>query len=139
MYLLHANPLFYQHVSVGVSFGEQAHPERSADASAPLFARFFLNGMFRFGFHYRIFGYEVWLGEALLPVSAYPPEYENWLEYIRDMGNLEGIKAVPAFYAADHYTTLGATMIYGLVSYAVSVLLRCMNGPTRRCMRIKTS
>ncbi len=188
--------------------------------SLPLFARFFLGKAFCFGFHYRIFGYEVWLGEALLSIcalvligflctcrsrisnrimacaalvfsigftffavaavlrhensfsyaplytegsaafgqilriavispwafigfeniahfseeysfsvkkvrgilfgsvtvttilylfvsmlsiSAYPPEYAGWLDYFRDMGNLEGIKAVPAFYAADHY------------------------------------
>ena len=189
--------------------------------SVPLFARFFLGDAFRFGFHYRIFGYEVWFGEALLSicailliailvtqapsrvsnrmmilaaaafvigflictaiaitrhdpsfsysplynegsnafaqivriaaispwafigfenaahfseeysfsmrkirrillasvlittlmyilvsllsVSAYPPEYESWMAYIQDMGSLSGIKAVPAFYAADRY------------------------------------
>lgn len=188
--------------------------------SVPLFARFFIGDTFRFGFHYNIYGYEVWMGEALLSIvavliigflclrstklingimvgaallfvfgftvcavvavirhdgtfsyspnyiegtdsiaqivriavispwafigfenvshfseeykfpikkvrsiliwsvvvttalyilvsllsiSAYPSEYENWLEYIRDMGNLSGLKAVPAFYAADYY------------------------------------
>ena len=197
--------------------------------SLPLFARFLLGDAFRFGFHYSIFGYEVWLGEALLSicavvligllccrsvrvpnrlmvaaaltfaagftlcaviavarhdgaysyaplytegssafaqivrlaaispwafigfenishfseeysfpvkrvrgiliwsvlittllylfvsllsVSAYPPEYESWLAYIRDMGRLKGIKAVPAFYAADHYLgRLGVTVL----------------------------
>ena len=39
----------------------------------------------------------------LLSVTAYPPEYENWLSYIRDHGNLEGLRGLPAFYAADHY------------------------------------
>ena len=39
----------------------------------------------------------------LLSVTAYPPEYDSWLEYIRDLGNLEGIRALPAFYAAEHY------------------------------------
>ena len=38
--------------------------------SLPLFARFFLGNAFRFGFHYRLFGYEVWLGEALLSICA---------------------------------------------------------------------
>ena len=38
--------------------------------SLPLFARFFLGNTFRFGFRYRIFGYEVWLGEALLSICA---------------------------------------------------------------------
>lgn len=40
---------------------------------------------------------------SVLSISAYPPEYGNWLAYIRDMGNLKGIKAVPAFYVAEHY------------------------------------
>ena len=38
--------------------------------SVPLFARFFLGDMFQFGFRYQIFGYEVWLGEALLSMCA---------------------------------------------------------------------
>ena len=45
----------------------------------------------------------LYLFVSLLSISAYPPEYESWLAYIRDMGNLVGIKAVPAFYAAEHY------------------------------------
>ena len=39
----------------------------------------------------------------LLSVSAYPPRYANWLEYIRDLNNLEGLEGLPAFYAANHY------------------------------------
>ena len=38
--------------------------------SLPLFARFFLGDAFRFGFHYQIFGYQVWFGEALLSICA---------------------------------------------------------------------
>ena len=211
--------------------------------SVPLFARFFLGDTFRFGFHYQIFGYEVWLGEALLSicavvlvgllcagsrrapngimiaaalvfalgftvcaviaiarhgsgfsyaplytegssafaqivriaaispwafigfenishfseeyrfqvkkvrgilissvlittalylfvsllsVSAYPPEYESWLAYIRDMGNLEGIKAVPAFYAADHY--LGRAGVTVLMLALFGVILTSLIG-----------
>ena len=211
--------------------------------SLPLFARFFLGNTFQFGFHYQIFGYQVWLGEALLSmcavaligflcvkssrlpgrimtaaaltfavgftvcaliaifrhepsfqyspfylegsssfaqiiriaaispwafigfenishfseeydfpvrkvrgiliasvlittllylfvtllsVSAYPPEYQNWLAYIQDMGNLEGIKAVPAFYAADHY--LGETGIIVLMLSLFGVILTSLIG-----------
>ena len=211
--------------------------------SLPLFARFFLGSTFHFGFHYRIFGYEVWLGEALLSicalviigllcsrssrlpnrimviaagvftlgftvcaiialfrhesafsysplynegssafaqivriaaispwafigfenvshfseeydfpikrvrriliwsvvittllylfvsllsVSAYPPEYESWLAYIRDMGNLEGIKAVPAFYAAEHY--LGQAGVTVLMLALFGVILTSLIG-----------
>ncbi len=211
--------------------------------SLPLFARFFLGDTFRFGFHYSIFGYEVWLGEALLSicavgliallcsrsarlpnhimiaaalvfaagftvcavialfrhdpacsysplylenssafgqivciaaispwafigfenishfseeytfrvkkirtvllcsviittllylfvsllsVSAYPPEYDSWLAYIQDMGNLEGIKAVPAFYAADHY--LGQAGVTVLMLALFGVILTSLIG-----------
>lgn len=39
----------------------------------------------------------------LMSVMAYPPEYASWFDYISDLGNLEGIKALPPFYAAEHY------------------------------------
>ncbi|MGX8699235.1 MAG: APC family permease, partial [bacterium] len=211
--------------------------------SVPLFARFFFGNLFHFGFHYTIFGYEVWLGEvllsvtavalvgflcahssrvpnaimaaaalvfavgftvcailavarhesaysyepfyaegasafsqilriavispwafigfenishfseeytfplkrvrsilissvvcttvlylfvSLLSVSAYPPEYASWLSYIRDMGNLEGIKAVPAFYAAEHY--LGSAGVAVLLLALFGVILTSLIG-----------
>ena len=219
--------------------------------SVPLFARFFLGDMFQFGFHYRIFGYEVWLGEAilsicamsliallcvksvrlpnrimiaaaltfavgfivctviavvrhdsgfsyaplymegsgafpqivriaaispwayigfenishfseeyrfpvkrvrgillasvlsttllylfvsLLSVSAYPPEYQSWLAYIRDMGNLEGIRAVPAFYAANYY--LGQTGVTVLMLALFGVILTSLIGNTLALSRL---
>ncbi len=207
--------------------------------SLPLFARFFLGGAFQFGFRYTIFGYQVWLGEALLSmaavvligllcvkstrlvnnvmvaaaltfalgftlcaviallrhdgagcsyepmyvegtgafaqiiriaaispwafigyenishfseeyrfplkkvrgvliasvictallylfvtllsVSAYPPEYDSWLAYIRDMDNLEGLKAVPAFYAAGRYMGRAGVTVLMLALFGVIV------------------
>ena len=211
--------------------------------SVPLFARFFLGDTFRFGFHYHIFGYEVWMGEALLSIcavliigficaksskiinavmiiaalaftlgftvcaiaaitkhesafsyspnfaegsnafaqivriaaispwafigfenvshfseeykfpakkikgilissvivttalyvlvsllsiSAYPPEYNSWIEYISDMGNLSGLKAVPAFYAAQHY--LGQAGVTVLMFALFGVILTSLFG-----------
>ncbi|MBQ7655939.1 MAG: amino acid permease [Clostridia bacterium] len=38
--------------------------------SIPLFARYFLRGLFRFGYLYTIFGYEVYLGEALVTLAV---------------------------------------------------------------------
>lgn len=38
--------------------------------SLQLFTRFFTPGLFQFGFHYVIFGYDVYLGEALLSIVA---------------------------------------------------------------------
>ena len=40
---------------------------------------------------------------TLLSVTAYPQNYSSWQEYINDLGNLDGIEALPAFYAAGHY------------------------------------
>ncbi len=68
----------------------------------------------------------LYLFVSLLSVSAYPPEYESWLAYIQDMGNLEGIKAVPAFYAADHY--LGQTGVAVLMLALFGVILTSLIG-----------
>ena len=38
--------------------------------SIPLFARYFLQGIFKTGYHYTIFGYEVYLVEALLTLAV---------------------------------------------------------------------
>ena len=49
---------------------------------------------------------------TLLSVMAYPPEYDSWLSYIRDLNSLEGLKALPAFYVADRYLGgLGVTLL----------------------------
>ena len=55
----------------------------------------------------------------LLSVTAYPPEYNSWLEYINDLGNLEGVKALPAFYAAEHYLGSAGVMILMLTLLAL--------------------
>ena len=68
----------------------------------------------------------LYLFVSLLSVSAYPPEYENWLAYIQDMGNLSGIKAVPAFYAAEHY--LGQTGVTILMVALFGVILTSLIG-----------
>ncbi|MBP5291832.1 MAG: APC family permease, partial [Lachnospiraceae bacterium] len=61
----------------------------------------------------------LYVAVCLLSVSAYPPEYDSWISYIRDMGNLEGIKAVPAFYAADHYLGQGGVAVLMLALFGV--------------------
>ena len=68
----------------------------------------------------------LYLFVSLLSISAYPPEYNSWLEYIQDMGNLSGIKAVPAFYAADHY--LGQTGVTVLMLALFAVILTSLIG-----------
>lgn len=49
---------------------------------------------------------------TVLSVTAYPSEYASWFEYIKDLSNLEGIKGLPAFYAANYYLGgFGVTML----------------------------
>ena len=62
---------------------------------------------------------------SILSVSAYPAEYDSWFAYIRDMDNLEGIKAIPAFYAAEHYMgPAGITiMILSLLAVIVTSII----------------
>ena len=63
---------------------------------------------------------------SLLSISAYPPEYNSWIEYISDMGNLSGLKAVPAFYAAQHY--LGQAGVTILMFALFGVILTSLFG-----------
>ena len=53
----------------------------------------------------------------LLSVTAYPPQFSSWIEYIENLGSLSGLEALPAFYAANHY--LGS---FGSVLLMLSLL-----------------
>lgn len=71
----------------------------------------------------------------LLSITAFPPRYSNWLEYIRDHGNLSGLEGLPPFYSAYRYManmgvfililTLAALVITSLLGnlYALSRLI----------------
>ena len=63
---------------------------------------------------------------TLLSVTAYPPEYSSWLEYIADLGNLSGIKGLPAFYAAEHY--LGNFGVAMLMASLLGLVLSSLIG-----------
>ena len=67
----------------------------------------------------------LYLFVTLLSVSAYPPEYDSWLAYINDHGNIAGIRGIPAFYAAQYY--LGRKgiilMILALLALIVTSLI----------------
>ncbi len=62
----------------------------------------------------------------LLSITTYPPEYGTWLDYIRDIGNLEGLKGLPAFYAAEHY--LGNTGVFILMLTLLSIVITSLIG-----------
>ena len=71
---------------------------------------------------------------TLLSVTAYPPEYSSWLEYIRDMGNLSGFKAVPAFYAIHYYMGDAGVMI--LMLALLGAILTSLIGNTLALSRL---
>ena len=71
---------------------------------------------------------------TLLSISAYPAEYGSWLEYIRDLGNLGGIRGIPAFYAADHY--LGSFGIVLLSLALLALVLTSLIGNLRALSRL---
>ena len=63
---------------------------------------------------------------TLLSVTAYPSEYGSWLEYIRDLDHLEGIKALPPFYAAYRY--MGDTGIFLLMLALLALVISSLIG-----------
>ena len=76
----------------------------------------------------------LYIAVMLLSVTAYPPEYSSWLEYIRDLGNLEGIKGLPAFYAADYY--LGSAGIPILMLALLALIITSLIGNTFALSRL---
>ena len=62
----------------------------------------------------------------LLSVSAYPPQYGSWLEYIGDLGNISGIEGLPAFYAAHVY--LGSKGVFMLLLALLGLIFTSLIG-----------
>ena len=71
---------------------------------------------------------------VLLSVTAYPPQYDSWLSYIRDLGNLNGIEALPAFYAANHY--LGSFGTGLLMLSLLALIITSLIGNTMALCRL---
>ena len=63
---------------------------------------------------------------TLLSVTAFPPQYSSWLEYIRDCGSLSGLEALPAFYAADYY--LGSAGVGALMASLLALVITSLIG-----------
>ena len=63
---------------------------------------------------------------TLLSVTAYPPQYNSWLEYIHDRGSLSGLEALPAFYAADHY--MGSFGVAVLMASLLALIITSLIG-----------
>ena len=57
----------------------------------------------------------------ILSVTAYPPEYESWLAYIRDLNNIGGIRGLPVFYATEYYLGKRGIILLGSALFALIV------------------
>ena len=70
---------------------------------------------------------------TLLSVTAYPARYESWLAYIRDLDNLDGLEALPAFYAANQYLGgMGVTLLMlSLLALVITSLIGNMSALSR--------
>lgn len=71
---------------------------------------------------------------TLLSMTAYPERYGSWLEYIRDRGNLSGLEALPAFYAANHY--MGFAGVVLLMTALLSLVITSLIGQTTAASRL---
>ena len=72
---------------------------------------------------------------TLLSVTAYPEGYSSWLAYIRDLDNLSGLEAIPAFYAADHYLGGAGTglLMASLLALILTSLIGNITALSRLC------
>ena len=69
-----------------------------------------------------------------LSVTAFPPEYGSWVEYLKDLNNIEGLKGMPAFYAAGYY--LGDAGIYLLAASLLALVVTSLIGNTVALSRL---
>ncbi len=70
-----------------------------------------------------LFGGLLYVTLNSITAAVVPDGYENWLQYINDLGNLNGIAAMPTFHAAK--ALLGTP---GLVLLAVALLCAVLSG-----------
>ena len=71
---------------------------------------------------------------TILSVSAYPSSYSSWTEYIGDLGNLSGIEAIPAFYAAQTY--MGAAGVGILIAVLLALVISSLIANTIALSRL---
>ena len=71
---------------------------------------------------------------TLLSVTAYPERYDSWLSYIRDLDNLNGLEALPAFYAANRY--LGSFGVWALMLSLLGLVITSLIGNTFALSRL---
>lgn len=71
---------------------------------------------------------------TLLSVSAYPTEYASWLDYIRAHGSLDGLRGLPAFYAAHYY--MGNRGVWIMMAVLLCLIVSSLIGNTLALSRL---
>lgn len=79
----------------------------------------------------------LYLALIVLSVSAYPPEYGSWFEYISDMDNIDGLDALPVFYAAKHY--MGDAGVFILMLSLLALIVTSLIGNMSALSRLVRS
>ncbi|MBR2822536.1 MAG: amino acid permease [Clostridia bacterium] len=70
----------------------------------------------------------------ILSVSAYPPQFSGWLEYIRNLDQVKGIDGMPVFYAARHY--MGDAGVVMLTLSLLALVLTSLIGNSTALSRL---
>ncbi|MBR5926716.1 MAG: amino acid permease, partial [Firmicutes bacterium] len=70
----------------------------------------------------------------ILSVTAYPPQFSSWVEYIQSAGSLTGIEALPPFYAAYHY--MGSFGVSLLMAALLCLIFTSLIGNTTALSRV---
>lgn len=63
---------------------------------------------------------------TLVSVTTFPERYGTWIEYINDIGNLEGLEAIPTFYAA--YRFMGDAGVWILMAALLALVISSLIG-----------
>ena len=71
----------------------------------------------------------------LLSISAFPPQFGNWLDYVANLKDMNGgLKSLPVFFAAYYY--LGNTGVYILAISLLALVLTSLIGNTVALSRL---
>ena len=76
----------------------------------------------------------VYIGMALVSVSAVPDGYAGWAEYFGDLDSLSGFLSVPTFYAAEQ--KMGMAGLAVLTVTAMAAILTGIIGAYRAALRV---
>ncbi|MBE6014202.1 MAG: amino acid permease [Lachnospiraceae bacterium] len=66
-------------------------------------------------------GMMVYIFMTLIGSCNYPPNYENWSEYVADLNNLTGLEAIPVIYNVKTLLGNGGLAVFGIMVFSALV------------------